>query len=96
MAKIDELIAVMDAPNSTDEVVVCRAALREALERFLSGHLTRDQLVSLAQRLEADDRFSYEVGHARSIADVLFAVSSPEIHEPLTPEAVRRLIVQLS
>lgn len=65
-------------------LLVTRRALARILRRHLSAALTLAQITEIADLLEAREAVDYEVGSEMLIADVLFELASPELHEELT------------
>jgi hypothetical protein len=79
----------------TSGITVSRRTLRTLLERFLSGEIDRQQLTSWANSIEACDQVQYERPFEKLIADIVFEISSPEIHQAMDKRECRRLLGQL-
>jgi hypothetical protein len=65
------------------------------IERFNSQQIDADELSNIAEALELADEVTYELGHEKEIADVLFELSSPEANGPITLSKCANLLVQL-
>jgi hypothetical protein len=72
-------------------IVLTREALARILERHASGELAAEELMQLANELEANDEIDYEPNAEAIIADVLFELSTPEINGMPTIERSRAL-----
>ena len=55
---------------------------------YMSGDLNGWHLEDLSNVIEMSDAFTYEND---DLADVIFELSSPEIHSALTPQVVKRI-----
>lgn len=76
-------------------VVVGPSDVDRALRLFEEGRLSREQLQEWAEILEMSDHVEYERGSEEAIANTLFRLTSPEINEPITRVAVRRMRASL-
>jgi hypothetical protein len=91
----DELERLLAEGLQGTGIVVSRRTLRTGIGRFLSGEISRQQLATWANLIEAHDQVRYEHPFEKLIAGVLFDLSSPEIHRPLNPQECKRLLEQL-
>lgn len=69
--------------------------LEHSLATYAEGLITREQLEAWASVLEMNDYIDYETGMEREIAQVLFELATPELHEKLSPSVARRLLERL-
>lgn len=86
-------LRAMRAKASADgnQMLLTRSALARLLDRHTAGELTTDELVGLANELEANDEVDYEPEAEEVVASVLFELASPEINGALTADKVRCL-----
>lgn len=81
--------------GSTTGVIVGRMDVERALRRYEEGRLSAERLERWAELLEMQDAVHYERGHEATVADFLFRLATPEVHEPLTPTVVGRMRAEL-
>jgi len=91
-----EYLGSGEPPQVETDVVVGLADVERALNQYEKGALSGEQLQEWADVLEMNEHVRYECGAEEAVADLLFRLSSPEINEPITPPAVRRLRASLN
>jgi hypothetical protein len=91
----DELEQLLAQGLRYSGIIVSRLTLETAIRRFLSGEVNRQQLTTWANAVEAHDQVQYEHPFEKLIADILFELSSPEIHQVLDPQECNRLLGKL-
>jgi hypothetical protein len=76
-------------------VVVGPSDVDRALRLYEEGLLSVEQLQAWAEILEMNDHVEYERDSQENVASLLFALSSPDINEPITRALVRRMRASL-
>ncbi len=66
-----------------------------AIEMYLSGNISEDELSQWASILEFNEFLDYDDGDASAIAEALFVIGSPEVNGPVTPDSCRSLLAEL-
>lgn len=68
--------------------------IRRALERYLDGHLTADEVAAWADVLEAREDLMRDPAHEESIEQLILLLSSPELRA-LTPAEADGLLYDI-
>ena len=79
----DELGKLLAHHTVENPIMISRRTLTTALERLLANELRFSDLTDWASLFEASDKVQYESGFEQLVADVVFALASPEINGPL-------------
>ena len=91
-----EYLRSAPVPQIETGVFVRLADIDRALKLYEEGVLSGVQLQEWADILEMNEHVHYEWGEEKSVADLLFRLSTPEINESITPAFVRKLRVSLT
>ncbi|PIQ77844.1 hypothetical protein COV82_02510 [Candidatus Peregrinibacteria bacterium CG11_big_fil_rev_8_21_14_0_20_46_8] len=67
-----------------DQVLFTRSQLVHIIDQTISGKISKEDLSTWAETLEAQDGIAYEEQYMQKIADILFLLSTPEINGELT------------
>jgi hypothetical protein len=87
---------VQKMPADDDVTALVRSSdIDAALKLYLNGVITEKQLREWSDVLEMCDYVDYESGEEEAVADVLFRLSTPEIHEPINHDLARHLRIKL-
>jgi hypothetical protein len=77
-------------------VTLTVAHIRSALERYLRGDATADELEAWATSVEGRDDIEYFELHQDEIADALFRLSTPDINHPISKQVAENCLAELS
>ena len=77
-------------------LILKKEDLLRIIDRFLAGQISADQLQEWAENLEVREDVAFDEEESELIYSVFFRIATPEIHEPLTQESVRRMQAELS
>lgn len=66
-------------------------ALR-VLDHYLKRLVTGDDCRVWAEAIEAREDVGFEAGYEEQLKEIVFTLASPELTEPLTPDAARRWV----
>lgn len=89
-------LAAFDWDSDEELVTLTRADAARLLTAYLDGTLTDADVVTWAEALEGRDDVGFEPSHDDTLKNLLFDLSTPELTEPLTPDNVRRRLIQLT
>ena len=64
----------------------------EALERFLAGGVSANDVEHWADAVEGRDDIGYAAGHEDEISQVLFVLSTPDANGSLTQDSAKKLL----
>jgi hypothetical protein len=94
----DLVAAAHEFPYDSEVPLITLTAdhIRKALERYLRGDATADQLEAWALAIEGRDDIEYFEPHENQISDALFRLSTPEINDALSKEVVEGYLAKLS
>jgi hypothetical protein len=93
--EFSELVEDVVMSNASPRVLLRVSDLERALRAYARGELSSERLQRWASLLETNELVDYEHGANKLIADTLFALATPEINEPLSPDLARRLLDSL-
>lgn len=77
-------------------LILKKEHLLRIIERFLADEITAAQLQEWAENLEVREDVAFDEEERDLIDPIFFRISSPEIHESLTHDSVRRMQAELT
>ena len=76
-------------------LILKKEDLLRIIDRCLAREISAEQLQEWAENLEVREDVAFYEEESDLIDSVFFRMATPEIHEPLTQESVRRIRVEL-
>jgi hypothetical protein len=85
-----------DPPSTGPLLLLTREHFRSALNRYLRGEITAEQLEDWAGSLECREDIGFDSRWEAVLMDLEYRLASPEINEAITPKLAAAMLTELS
>jgi hypothetical protein len=96
LAEIEEHLKRFPWDSDQGVLAICtREHAARALERFLEGAVSAEDLSRWADTINLRDDIGYEPVSGRKVQRMIFELANPEAFDPVTPETARSWLERL-
>lgn len=78
--------------SESELTFLTRGHIKHALNKYLQGDLTNQQLEYWANVIECRDDIGFEEGYEDILEEILFQLANPSLNEPLSNDDIKKII----